>query len=221
MDPKEPLKGEETPAKVDQPIDNKQPENGEGKKPDEVVIDHKAEAEKLRKQLDQAEHKIVELKKDKKPKTDEGDDEGEDSKGIRPDAVATIVKSVTEQIRQDQSSDVVTEELSKLTKDPDELAHIKLIYESKIVKTGFTREQIAKDLADSFAIANAPRILKNSEEVTRAAITKAQTDTKGGSSGASITSDTPADTNWNANEMALFQQVAAKMGTTVDKIIKK
>lgn len=220
MDPKEPLKGEETPAKVDQPIDNKQPENGGDKKPDEVVIDHKAEADKLRKQLDQAEHKIVELKKDKKPKADEGDDEGDD-KGVRPDAVEQIVKSVTEQIRQDQSSDVVNEELSKLSKDLDELAHIKLIYESKIVKTGFTREQIAKDLADSFAIANAPRLQKNAEEIARAAVTKSQTETKGGSSGASITSDTPADTNWNANEMALFQQVAVKMGITVDKIIKK
>jgi hypothetical protein len=220
MDPKEPLKGEETPAKVDQPIEPNQPPKEGDKKPDEVVIDHKAEAEKLRKQLDQAEHKIVELKKDKKPKADAGDDEGDD-KGVRPDAVEQIVKSVTEQIRQDQSSDVVNEELSKLTKDPDELAHIKLIYESKIVKTGFTREQIAKDLADSFAIANAPRLQKNAEEIARAAVTKSQTETKGGSSGASITSDTPADTNWNANEMALFQQVAAKMGITVDKIIKK
>lgn len=219
MDPKEPLKGEETPAKVDQPIEPNQPPKEGDKKP-EVVIDHKAEAEKLRKQLDQAEHTIVKLKTEKKPKADEGGDEGDD-KGVRPDAVEQIVKSVTEQIRQDQSSDVVNEELSKLTKDPDELAHIKLIYESKIVKTGFTREQIAKDLADSFAIANAPRIQKNSEEIARAAITKTQTETKGGSSGASITSDTPADTNWNANEMALFQQVAAKMGITVDKIIKK
>jgi hypothetical protein len=219
MDPKEPLKGEETPAKVDQPIEPNQPPKEGDKKP-EVVIDHKAEAEKLRKQLDQAEHKIVELKKDKKPKADEGGDEGDD-KGVRPDAVEQIVKSVTEQIRQDSASDVVNEELSKLTKDPDELAHIKLIYESKIVKTGFTREQIAKDLADSFAIANAPRIQKNAEEIARAAITKTQTDTKGGSSGASIPSDTPAETNWNANEMALFQQVAAKMGVTVDKIIKK
>jgi hypothetical protein len=221
MDPKEPLKGEGTPAKVDQPIEPNQPPKEGDKKPDEVVIDHKAEAEKLRKQLDQAEHKIIELKKDKKPKADEGGDDEGDDKGVRPGAVEQIVKSVTEQIRQDQSSDVVNEELSKLTKDQDELAHIKLIYESKIVKTGFTREQIAKDLADSFAIANAPRIQKNSEEIARAAITKAQTETKGGSSAASITSDTPADTKWNDNEMALFQQVAVKMGITVDKIIKK
>jgi hypothetical protein len=221
MDPKDKPPGEDTPAKVDQPIDPNQPPKVEDKKPDEVVIDHKAEAEKLRDQLKKAEHTIVTLKKDKKPKADEGGDDEGDDKGVRPDAVEQIVKSVTEQIRQDSASDVVNEELSKLTKDPDELAHIKLIYESKIVKTGFTREQIAKDLADSFAIANAPRIQKNSEEIVRAAITKEQTDTKGGSSGASIPSDTPADTNWNANEMALFQQVAAKMGVTVDKIIKK
>jgi len=221
MDPKDKPLGEDTPAKVDQPIDTNQPPKEGDKKPNEVVIDHKAEAEKLRSQLKQAEHTIITLKKDKKPKADEGGDDEGDDKGVRPDAVEQIVKSVTEQIRQDQSSDVLNEELLKLTTDADEIAHIKLIYENKIVRSGYTRADIAKDLEMARAVANAPRIQKNAEEIQRAALTKTTTETKGGSSGASIPSDTPADTNWNANEMALFQQVAAKMGTTVDKIIKK
>lgn len=221
MDPEKTATGEDTPAKVDQPIEINQPPKEEEKKPDEVVVDHKAEADKLRDQLKKAEHTIVTLKKEKKPKADEGDDEEDKSEGVRPETVDQIVKSVTENILQKTAGDVLQEELVKLAADADERAHIKLIYDNKIVRSGFTREDIAKDLETARAIANAPRILKNVEEIQRAALAKTTTESNGSSSGASIPSDKPTETNFNAAEMALFQLVSNKTGIPMQQILKK
>lgn len=150
-------KGEETPET---------PASGEEKKPDvkEDEVDYKAEAEKLKKQLGQAEHTIVKLKTDKKK-----DDEEVPPVSIDPDAFKEEVlgeaKKEIEKFKADFAKDSVEEVLGSLTSNPDERELIRLNYENRIQRTGYDRQSILSDMKAAQILANGPKFEKRINEM--------------------------------------------------------
>ena len=130
-------------------------------------IDYKAEAEKLKKQNEQAGHNIEDerakrLAAEAKAKELEAEAENlanESGKSIEEakEELRTENKKEMDSMKSDLLKDVVTDELDTLTKNEDEKELIKLIYEQKIADKGTTRAEVREALEDARILANKPR----------------------------------------------------------------
>lgn len=157
--------GEDTTSTA--PVEEKTPE-----------IDHAAELEKAKKQLGQAEHTIVETKKENKELK-----ENQLSKEEIQEQVTTQVNEQVNAIRQDSVKDTTTLILDGLTDNPDERALIEHHYENTIVKTGYSKEAIKHDLENAKWQANRKTITKTVEDLEdKVASDSAITNSGGGSS---------------------------------------
>lgn len=118
---------------------------------EEPQVDYEKELESARKQLEkqakqleQAQHNIVELKK------------GEKSENV--DVEEVVKKSVSQALQsfqQEQTQNILEEELGKISGDKNAQELIRLKYENDIKQSGYTRAAIAEDLRKAFAIVNA------------------------------------------------------------------
>lgn len=147
-------------------------------------IDYKAEYEAAQKQLEQAEHVIVETKKENKQlKATTTDPDGAQLDYVTADELKDTLKTeMREEFEaklaglQKTVSEVavstVDSELDKVSKNPDEQALIRLYYDKKIVKSGLTREAIAQDLQLAKVLANKKSIEKENSELKAALIAK-------------------------------------------------
>lgn len=112
-----------------------------------AVVPQKTEREKeLEAELVQAQHKIVELKK--KPAAAQPQVDITEAVRAAVDAALEPVKRVTVE-------NVLDDELSKITTDSKVREAIVASYDSDIVKSGLSRENIRKDLLKAVAIATA------------------------------------------------------------------
>lgn len=172
--------------------------------------DYKAEAEMLKKQLGQAEHTIVALKKGNKEKTG-----GEE---IPPAVDPDVIDQKPENFKIEQSMEILEDELSKLTDDADKKALIKLTYEGKIVKGGFTRQSIKADLASALAIVDRPRQEKTISELKKKNISDITKNKSGAVSGQDIQSQSGGITE----EMLTPKDrvIMARHGLTLEDINK-
>lgn len=174
-------------------------------------IDYKAELEATKKRLSQAEHTIVKLKKE--PKED-------GSESIRLEDIEEVVsKRVAESLERAKTeiaSDVIEEELARLTANEDEKALIRLNYEKTIVKSGLSRAAIIADLQNAKVLANKPRFDKLISEATRSVDTKQK---MGSGYASGHQPETPAELS-PAEEKAI-QAMAARTGKTVDEVRNK
>ena len=141
-------------------------------------IDYKAEFEKKEKELGQAQHVIVDLKKKKEGSA------SVDVEAIKEEArkeAAEAAKREIETFKVDLSQDTISDEIGKLTTNPDKQKLIKLHYEKSVVRTGYTRDAIQGDLRKALAIVELPLQEKRMKELQQSVISKS---TMGGGSAA-------------------------------------
>lgn len=153
------------------------PASGETVEP----IDYKAELDAATKRLQQAEHVIEETKRENKELKNANSTteqpveflgtEEELQNRIRSEA-EKIADSKLQAFKNDILGDVLTEELSKMSSNPDEQALIRFHYENTIRQSGASRAAIAQDLATASAIANKKLIQKENTELKAALVAK-------------------------------------------------
>ena len=175
------------------PVDEKETEVKDSVASQEVnqEIDYKAElerakqeAEKRNKRLEQAEYKIVELKKKNKKEEDEleFDEFGEPIEKPKED-IRDIIKQELNSFKRDISSTTIDEEISKITNNSDEIALIRHHYENSINQSGFDKQSIQNDIQKAYALANSQKILRTNRELAEAL--KAKKTVSGGTGGSS------------------------------------
>jgi len=187
------------------------PVSTEEKKPEVIERDYKKEAEELRNQLGKAEHTIVTLKKEKK------EDKEDDDPIIDQEEITQRVEDSLEKFKIEQSSEIFEDELTKLSSDPDKKALIKLTYEGKIIKGGFSRSAIQSDLATALAIVDRPRVEKTINELKQASISD-KTKKGGSASGQDITSQSGGITDEMLSP--IDRKIMARQGLTLEDINK-
>lgn len=79
--------------------------------------------------------------------------------------VETKAIEILEAQRRKDSEDLLEEELMRSSGNSDERDLIKLIYDNRIVKTGYSRMSIRDDLENAKILANKPLILKEKKEL--------------------------------------------------------
>lgn len=127
--------------KVDETTPGASPETKE-------TISKSVEAELLEqlnvkaKELEQAQHKIVELKKTSK---EDSIDQEEFKKQILEEVKTEHQKEI-DKIRAEFASTAIIETLEKLVPDEEERKEVLDVYKTKVVKSGITKEDISKDL---------------------------------------------------------------------------
>lgn len=173
-----------------------QEEGNQDKKVDETTeIDYKAELEKAQatidkqeKRINQADHNIEKLKKEKKEEVDDFDfgDDDEPKQDID-----SIIEEKMNKFKVDFSSQSIDGEIEKMTDNVDERKLIKHHYENTIKQTGFDLGSIKKDLQNAYIQANSARILNQNTEFKQALKAKntLSKGTGGGSAGSGIKSN--------------------------------
>jgi hypothetical protein len=164
------------------------------------------EVAKLRKQLEQAEHVIVGLKKksDEAPSTD----------ALKEEA-AKIAQAEIEKVRNDLAGDVLEEEISKVAKTPEEKEAVLKEYNSSIVKTGVSRAKIAADLSKAAAIANLPKVQAQAAEARAAAASAGAART---AAPAGVTEVKTDSIKLSAAEEKWAAETAARLGKKVEEV---
>lgn len=167
-------------------------------------IDYKARAEDLERELGQAKHTIVKLKRGTK------EDENDDQSGVDPENLENVVKKVLNESKEaDQLlriNEVLDEEITKITTNPDEQKLIRLIYDEKITKGGMSRAEIKKDIEMARAIANYPVVTAKSKEFAESVRNNAGSSPAGGSGGGQFKDDTQISNKLNSAELSLLQR---------------
>ena len=193
-------------------------------------IDYKAELERVQKQLSQAEHNIVELKKAKKEvNTEEVVDEAINTEGvITAEELTKQIESkyraeLTEtenRIKREMSLATIEEELSNVSSNPDEQALIKFHYENSIKQSGFTRSAIQQDLKRARLLANEKKLAIENEELKEALKAKASVGnaSQGSNQDRLVADETP---NFSPQEMASLKRTARRLGIPLKEVIKK
>lgn len=178
---------EDTTKKVDTTTDAPAQED----KGNEVVVDYKVELEKAKKALEdketelkKAQFTIEKTKKDLKSNTTK-DDEGvyEDEDTEIEDKATKIAEVTTEKVRQEMVKDVIEEEISKRAESPEHAELLRLYYDKKIVKSGFSRSAITSDLDNAALLVNKPKLEATLKELKQKAISNGTKNTGGAVSG--------------------------------------
>lgn len=158
-----------------------QAEAEKNKNGEDDTTDYKKLYEDTKTELGQAQHKIIELKK--KPSDDD------DKNTLDKDTIKSVVNEALSEDRTLRVNEIVDEELSKISTNPDEQKLIKLLYENKIVKVGDSRSDIRKDLEAAKILANANKTEAKQKELEDAAKNKAGAAGAAGSGGGNFDSD--------------------------------
>ncbi len=174
----------------------------------EKNVDYKAKVEALEKELGQAQHKIIDLKKkNKSAEPISGDDNNSNNDDDIDEKVKSKIEEVLSEDRSLRVNDTIEEELEKLSDNPDEKKLIKLIYENKIVKIGISRADIKKDLEAAKILANANKTKALEKEAEVADKNKPSGSPAGGQGGGSFASDKPGSAgNWSNEDQALLRR---------------
>jgi len=174
--------------------------------------DYKAELDRVKKQLGQAEHTIITLKK----KKDEGDESVTNIDSLM-DELREENKKALQQAKNEMIGDTLQEELLRMSSDESERELIKLRYENSINKSGTSRAAILADLQDARILANKPRFDKLMSEASRSANT-----TPPSSSGGTSSVTTGSDTiELSKEEENAVQKMAQRTGKPVEEIRRK
>lgn len=160
------------------------------------TIDWKKRAEEVERELEQAKFTLKQkniAEKESRKKVDFEDSfEDQEEDEIPKEKISEIVQKELEKAQISMRTDIISEELARLTSDPDEMRVIQMFYENKIVKSGFDRTSIKKDLEFAQALANKPRLMKVAGEIQKKKESESAMSTAGGSGGQKINSDSAA-----------------------------
>lgn len=190
-------------------------------------LDYKAELEKTKKELDQAQFTIVGLKKKKKDESTEipvidvnaGDEDEDDVEDDRINQIVSKkVQESTEKFKSELLEDVIGEEISKITVDPAKQELIRLNYDKRIVKTGYKRSNIQDDIQAALAITDRKRLEKQVSEMKQTVSSNQAKNTSGSAAGQPTES---ALVNISDTEKAWVKNTAKSMGISEEVVMKK
>ncbi len=156
-------------------------------------------------ELTQAQHTIVTLKKSKeeqKPAAQEVDIEAIETKAL------SKAQEEIEKFKVEQSKDTFDDILATFTLTPEEKEKVRGVYDNSIVKTGFNKESIRKDLENAFIIANKAKFESTMSELRQAAISKA---TQSNGSASSQETDRKDENNLSDAEKLWAKQTSIRM----------
>lgn len=182
-------------------------------------VDYKVLLEETKEQLKKAEHKIIDLKRNKNVSSkddDDSDDDGDDDSDR--DDVLKLVDEKLNELKQGQVSDTIADTLATMSDDPSERELIALIYEKKLVKSGYSKQNILSDLETARLIANKGRIQKSSKELEA----KKKSD-QGKHSTNSGSGQRSQDDSYQGDEIQLSrkdQEIMKRFNLTTEDIIK-
>jgi len=195
------------------PVDEKKPADSN----ETQAVDWKKRFEDTEKELNQAKFTLTKKNIADKTKKSVDPEEGEGDSDYEPkENIQDIVKMEVEKAQLSMRGDIITEEMDRLSQDVDEQKVIQLFYENKIVKTGFDRTSIRKDLELAQILANGPRLGKVISEVQKKKQSDDATNTNGGSGGHKIESDSSKGPYLSDSDKALM----AKYGIKPEEINK-
>ena len=137
------------------------------------TIDYKAELEKTKKQLGQAEHTILKLKSEEDKETEEENDAAE------KETVEEIAKKEARKYFVNLSKRQAENFAHSLSANDDEFNLIIFHYENSLVLTG----NVEEDINTAKLLANRKRIAKDMEQLRRAALSQETRGTDGGEGG--------------------------------------
>lgn len=149
---------------VTPPVVAQEPIPEEIVEPVEEEVDYKAEAETLRKKLDQAEFTL------RKRNVERKQERILDPIPESPEVDAMIEEKVREgltNIRHSEANELIEEMIVTSAENDDEADLIRLHYENSIVKTGFTKSAIREDVQKAKLLANAARYLREKKEIAQ------------------------------------------------------
>lgn len=139
--------------------------DAEGDEPEaEGKVDYKAEAEKLRAIASRQAGAIRELRKERKA---EAEEEPDDKEEIHDGNVAGIVRQELSRIERQRVDGDIEDTLDELTNDPDERELIKLLYETKLSPSGFSKRALREDLMSAKLLANKDKFMAKAEANVR------------------------------------------------------
>lgn len=171
----------------------------------EQEVDYRAELEAERARTAKLEEEkenyrranIIKDRKLKKrlPEEDEFDDETEEE-----DPADAIAERVLQRIAPALTSSTLDQELARYTSNPDKQALIKFHYENSIARKGFDAQSIRDDVRKAAAIADAPRLRIERDEVARALDAK-KTRPLGGSGHGTETEVTTKPYGWTPEQV--------------------
>lgn len=159
----------EQPAPVTETKTEEAPVVTEEKKTEEVAVDYKAELERVQKQLSKAEYKLtqkdIEERRASKSKDDESSLEDLESE---KEVISDLVNREVQRAKEELAAENVFDAISNASENPDERTLIKWYYDNKIVKTGFTKQEIIQDVQSAKILANRLKFEKRMDEVKEA-----------------------------------------------------
>jgi hypothetical protein len=174
-------------------------------------IDWKARFEETDRELTQAKftlkNKNIKAKKVEEPDSEETDEEVQD---LPKDMIEKMVDERVEAAQLSMRADIIAEELEKMSQNPDEQKVIQLFYENKIVKTGYDRSSIKKDLEFARLLANKPRLEKVNAEILEKKKSEDAVTTANSSSGQKIDSDSTSSVYLSDADKALMAKYKLK-----------
>jgi hypothetical protein len=151
-------------------------------------VDYKAELEKAKDKISKAEFTIEKLKKESKSNNTKDDDADEQE---IEDKATRIAEATSQKVRQEMVQDVIAEEISNRAESPEHAELLKLYYDKRIVKSGFSREAIKEDLDIAAMLVNKPKLEATMKELKQKAISNGTKNTGGQ---VSAKADRPEDT---------------------------
>ena len=199
-------KDEEAKADESEKEPLKDGQNEEESSEEEPLLDYKAELERIRAEKERN-RQGYEMRKKK-----EEEDGNKETPEKKVD-VAELVRVETDKARADLVKDTLDDELIALTDNPDKRELIREIYESRLVKSGFSRAAIKSDLRSALVIVDAPKYEKRVKEIKKAADSERAKNSTGSTTGQKTNEEPPVKLS------PLEQRILARQGLTANDVV--
>jgi len=139
-------------------------------------IDYQAQLKKERERLEQAEHNIVQEKKKRKELEEKLDDDeaNSDSSGetsvddLDESTIRSMIQEEVNEVRQEAASSTVDDVLSSVSSSEDERELIRHHYENTINQSGYSREDVQRDIRRAKLLANESNLETQLQETAQA-----------------------------------------------------
>lgn len=129
-------------------------------------IDYAAELAAKQRELEQAQHTIIDLRRKKEQPIVQKEE------SVDEDTVDQKINDGLSKIQQQLASTAIASTLATLSDDPDERKLIMFHYQNSIKQSGITPEAILSDLENAKTLANRRKLLRENAEIKRAVATK-------------------------------------------------
>lgn len=141
----------------------------ESKTTEESPVDYKSMLEVERERLRKAEDKIVKLKRETKKEEPATPEYVQEEPEVDESDIESLIQKKVAQLEDKMRSEIVSGEvdtvLKEVSSNPDEQELIRLIYENKLQKSGYSRVAIMDDLVNAKIIANREAVLRQNQEL--------------------------------------------------------